>query len=290
MSKVRKDSVLVKPVPVENDDSDLPVKGGHLIDRVHINIGLISKKFSGKSTVIYRMIEQIAGANTKVLIFSSTALKDNVYIQLAKMLEKKKIPYQIEPDIYDEDGVNLITEFMQLNSGFDEDNSDDGQSVNKTVPPRPILTSNTTELVRKKEKNKPKKLKYRAPDNIIIIDDLSNRLKDSAVNKLVRENRHYRSTVICSSQSIVDFSPSEINQLDMIMVFKNIPEERLEELHSKKSLAVPYEMFKTIYNFATNLQNSPNGNPCEFLFINCCDANGRETYKQSFHSWICSAG
>ena len=82
---------VIKPVKTKEKLSLLPVRGKDLIPTPYANIGIIARKKSGKSTVVFNLVKQRAGVNTKVIVFSSTFHKDSIMIEMKKWCKKHKI-------------------------------------------------------------------------------------------------------------------------------------------------------------------------------------------------------
>ena len=76
------------------------------------NIFLIAKKKSGKSNVIYNILDKGANKHTNILFFVPTFHRDAVYMKMAEMLDKKKINNQVFSDII-EDGVTVLDDILK---------------------------------------------------------------------------------------------------------------------------------------------------------------------------------
>ena len=62
---------------------------------------------------------------------------------------------------------------------------------------------------------------------IIIFDDLSNELKDKEIEFLAKWNRHFKAKVIYSSQYFHDLSKGARSQIDYILMYPKIPNEKI---------------------------------------------------------------
>jgi hypothetical protein len=71
----------------------------------------MAKKKSGKSLVVRYILDNTINRSTSVLIFCPTFYKDDVWISIAKLLDKKKIVYQVFSSVR-EDGINVLDELI----------------------------------------------------------------------------------------------------------------------------------------------------------------------------------
>src|SRR3954464_2715806 len=96
-------------------------------------------------------------------------------------------------------------------------------------------TSNSSSSVTETQK----KSKHQAPEYIIVFDDLSSELKSPSLLSLLKWNRHYKSKLIISSQWLHDLLPESRKQLDLFLIFKGFPKEKLALIHRDCDSAVP---------------------------------------------------
>jgi len=82
---------VIKPVKVNDKKETKPIRGKEMFPSTYANIGIIARKKSGKSTVVFNIVKGRAGLNTKVIVFSSTYHKDPVMIQMKKWCKKNKV-------------------------------------------------------------------------------------------------------------------------------------------------------------------------------------------------------
>ena len=100
-------------------------------------------------------------------------------------------------------------------------------------------------------KKKQHKSRYLAPEYIFIFDDLGASLRDKMIDSLLKVNRHYKAKVILSSQYVNDLSPQSRLQLDYILLFQNLPEQKLQEIYVGSDLSIDYDKFYELYKIAT---------------------------------------
>lgn len=202
----------IKPIEVKKSDK----RHTDAFDNLYPNILLIAKKNSGKTTVIYNLIESIISKYKETkeplrfIFFCGQAHQDPGYSAIFNLLESNKIDFVIETSFKDED-----------------DNDQLKALVNHL----------------KKEKNEE--------DTFIIIDDLSSELKMKSLDLLLKQNRHMHTTVIIATQDSKDLSPSQHQQINIPILFKDIPidkkSNRLENLYSTYSLPLTYKEFEKKY-------------------------------------------
>ena len=138
-------------------------------------------------------------------------------------------------------------------------------------PKEHLLFNADSDDEEEEEEKKPKKSKFRSPEYLIILDDLSNELKNPALKALLKKNRHFKSKVIVSSQYLNDLEPESRKQMDYILVFKGQPQKKLDEIYRDADVAVSPEEFYEIYKSATESLYS-------FLYID----RGTDTFRKNF--------
>ena len=197
-------------------------------------IFLSSKKNSGKSNLIYNiLINMIIPKKTKIFLFSKTIENDQTTIDMIKKIEK----------------YNDI-EFY-----------DDLQYENQNIL---IKLIEDIKLDIKENKEKIKKLNYVYPKYIFIFDDFSELLKDKSLEGIIKRHRHYLTSFIISSQSYTDLTPNVRNQVNFLILFKEISNNRLKMIYDEKIKNLEYDKFIELYLNATEEKYN-------FLLINCDD-------------------
>lgn len=240
-----------------------PIKGSILFGELYANIFLCARKKSGKTSAIFKIIKECVGKNTTILAFVSTLNKDSNWLTIQKYCEVKKIPFIGQTSIMDS-GVNLLDEFVQQQQRKDTEPIDEKKKETK----KPHLLFNDSEsdsdsesdAYAGKAESKQKKSKFRAPEYLIIFDDLSHELKNPALVSLLKKNRHLKSKIIVSSQYLNDLDPQSRKQCDYYLVFKGQPLKKLDEIYRDADIAVTPDQFYEIYHSATESDYS-------FLYI-----------------------
>ena len=77
------------------------------------NVGILSKKKSGKSTLIYNALEKVCHRTTKVYLFCGSLHRDETYRRIQDMLEKKGCSVYAKTHFL-ENGVNLLDEIIHM--------------------------------------------------------------------------------------------------------------------------------------------------------------------------------
>jgi hypothetical protein len=269
ISKINK--TVVKTVPKIQEDDKRPVKGADMFSEIYSNIFMVAKKKSGKTSVIYNIVENCAGRDTIVIVFCSTLHKDNNWKSIQKYCETKKIQFIGHTSLI-EDGVNKLDELVDC---LQEKAKQDREDETKEKPKKKCKLIMFDDDSDDEAESKPKKTKYRAPEYIIILDDLSTELKNKSVTSLLKKNRHYLSKIIISSQYLNDVEPAGRKQFDYLLVFKGQPLAKIEVIHRDCDTSIDLERFDKIYKFCTEKQYS-------FMYISTVD----DTIRRNFDTKI----
>ena len=250
----------VEPVKTEETPKE-NILGYDMFPILYNNVFCIAKKKSGKSNVIYNILDKGANKRTNILFFVPTFHRDAVYLKMAEMLDKKGIHYQVFSDII-EDGVNVLDDIIK-----------------KLEEPEEIVLQNKAvkTMFGIQQRTRPKKPKKLSPKHIIVLDDCGSSLKNSAVTKLLKINRHLHTRVIVSSQHQGDLFQQAFRQFDNLIIFKGLSQniEKLEQIYRNADLSVSFEEFVEMYRFATL-------RPFSFLYI---DTRNNQ-YRVNFNKQI----
>lgn len=246
------------------DSKEQRYRGMDVFAARYFNIAILSKKHSGKTTLIWEIIRRSLQKNTIVLFFTSTWHKDKTYRLMRKALDEKNIQYEGFTHFIDDDGHNLVEEFMSENIDDDDDEPDD----------TPALYSKSEALAYgmfglKKRKSRKKKTK---PEYIIVFDDLSRDIRHKSIEKLIKKNRHYRAKIIMSSQAIVDITPGMFVNLEYLIIFKSFSDDTLLNLYKRSHMWIPYEDFLSFYKDAVS-------EPYGFLLVDMVGNNDQNKLK-----------
>lgn len=275
MKKTKTSDIKIKPIPGVDRDGK---KGNAFFDRPNSNVFLLAPKQSGKTTVIYNILEGITDDDTIVIFFAGKIHKDPSYKAAIKMLKDKNIKHIKETSFFKEiDGKkeNQLKKLLDHLSNGDDDDSDDEFLEDSAIAPR-IENPKKGEEFNYKEpgkitkrygvkvpksfanrelsKNRSREVEYMNPlKYIFVIDDLSNEIRYSSdLTALLKSNDHLNATVLVASQSKTDLQPGTINNLDFLIIFANIPKDKLEAVHRDIGSVIDFNTFYKIYLDATN--------------------------------------
>jgi len=296
----------VDAVDIKNKPSGTPV----FFNTLYSNVLCCSKKHSGKSNLIYHILRNIVGKDTKLYFFSSTINKDPTWLQIqdefgkTNEIETKDTLYEKVKQGKRKVMVNhledLVNRFMKEDDvdkkkkkKKDKKNKDqEGGSFYRL--PKPYdnkLTWNdleedhlgrilfkTNKDIKKEEdevfveKPKPKKIKrgkLAYPDKIVVIDDLSQQLKEPIVAQLAKTNRHYKCVFIISTQFPNDLPPSCRSQFNQLFMWKGHSKAKCEVLRKVADLDLDEDEFYRLYKETT-------AEPYAFMYV---DIDGGKAYK-----------
>jgi len=244
-----------KPVLIMKDVITEPYFGNIL----YPNVFICSKKNSGKTVLIGNLLKNCSNSRTTVIIFSSTINKDDTWKEILKALEKKKITVLTYSSINEENGLDELIDLMSVPEHVD----DEGEKIE-------LIKVDGTDKERP-----PRKLKKQAPEYIIVYDDLANEIADKRISFLLTKNRHFKAINIVSSQYYNHLAKQARTQLDFIILFGNIPDDKLKIIHQESDLSVDFEDFEKMYKFATS-------GKFNFFYANLRN----ETFRKNFNELI----
>lgn len=265
---------VVTPIPMIGGGviDNRPVKGADLFPEIYSNIFICSRKKTGKTSVIFKILKDCVGRDTNIIVFCSTLHKDQSYKSMRKYFEKKGNNF-IGYTSFKEDGVDQLFELVKhLQDKAEKEEEEEDEEV-PIVKPQIKLNFNDPE-----EDDKPKKKKkekFRAPEYIIVCDDISGELKNPALISLLKANRHYKMKVIVASQWAHDLLPEQIKQMDYILLFRGHPIEKLQKIHRDADVSIPFHVFYKLYKYATSI-------PYGFLYIDTTNEKFRQSFNKEF--------
>jgi len=246
MEKRKINDFEVKKVMVPKQD-DEDVAGFDLIPYLYCNTFISSCTKSGKTTILFRLIQKCINKNTHIIFFVGTLLLDPTYKVILKWLDKKGITYQCFLDI-EHKGINaldLITNSLRLQGDSDDESSSDEEEHEPQ-----ICRFNNNDDDIKVVVRKPRKPKFRAPKYLFIFDDISSELRNPSIEQFLKASRHYKAKVFICSQSILDLTPKARNQIKVWLLLRGIEEDKLQAMH-ESCKHFDFKKFKEIYEDAT---------------------------------------
>lgn len=267
LSKINND--IVKPIKIDVKDSNKPILGADLFSEIYANICIISKKKTGKTTIVYNIIKKCANRNTKVIIFSSTFYKDASFDSIREFCDKHNIYVEGYTSLKDDNGQDILEGMIkELENEVKEDKEDKEPKKKKIIS----LFDDSDE----EEEEKPKKYKYRSPEYLFIFDDLSNELKSKSINMFLKKNRHFKSKVILSTQYIHDIKPESLKQMDYFLLLRGHSDDKLEQFYKHADLSIDLDVFRKIYKNSTEEKYN-------FLYIDSNNQEFRKNFNKSYN-------
>lgn len=263
----------VKPVRFQDEEIDpRPIKGEALFNEIYSNIFVVAKKKSGKTTVLYKIVKDCTTTDTTVLVFSSTLDKDKAHKGIKQYCEYKGIPYVGYTSMKDGDVdiLDVLIKDLQEKAKQKEEESDSEEEVKHGKLVLFESSEDDEDYIPKKRKNK-----FRAPEYLIILDDMSNELKSKTLVRLLKMNRHFFIKLLVSTQYPKDCLPESIKQMDYALLFKGESEDKLLKLHKDFDLAIEFEVFKQLYHNAT-------AEKYNFLYIDIREERYRKNFNKEY--------
>jgi hypothetical protein len=259
---------IVTPVPIVStaEDDKKPIKGYDLLPEIYCNCFLLAKKKLGKSTVLSKIIREKIDPRTKVYAFVSTLNKDKTWQSIKDYCIGKNIEFNGYTSIIGDNGENILQDLID---GLKREEIVEPDKISKKCR---IIMCDDDES---DEKPRKKKYKYRVPEYLFVLDDLSTELSNNAVTALLKCNRHYKSTILVANQYWNDLSASGRKNLDYMIIFGAQPKDKLQTIHKELDLAIEFDEFYKIYKFATK-------DKYNFLYIDLT----QQSYRKNFNEKI----
>ncbi len=298
----------VRAIPIPDEDTR-PIKGFDICEEVYANIFLCARKKSGKTSALFKIMKECSSRKTVIVIFCSTVYKDKNWIQIRKYFENKNMDVRVFTSIYDEgqDQLSNLLETLKEEAKDEEECKKNGKGKHevKNIPestssrcdnilgriekmhrravglgpsglsPGDSEGEEDDEEVREATRKKKSKSKYLAPEYMIIFDDLSSELKSRSLLSLLKFNRHFKSKLIISSQWLHDLLPESRKQIDLFMIFKGFPDDKLALIYKDCDSSVPFETFLKIYRKSTK-------RPHSFMYIDTRSDSFRRNFDCKF--------
>lgn len=263
--KINNENVKIIPVPKVTPSQ---IKGYNVIPMLKANIFVCGQKGTGKTNVDFKIIESCITNETKVIVFCSTHDNDVAWKFIKKYFEKNNIQAMFFSSLFENniDQLESIFEFMRQ-EGKEEEEQKKQKISEKIEIIRYHNNTNTSKVKIKKNKKK-------IPKYLFIFDDLSIELKKKNLVQLLKTFRHYNAKVIVSSQFLNDLDPQERQQMDIWILFKNHPKERLEKIYPDIGCNINFELFYEIYFTVTQSA------PYQFLFVNKNTCELRKNFNE----------
>jgi hypothetical protein len=276
----------VKPIQLPSNLDKRPIRGYDLIEELYANVFLCARKKVGKTTVIYKIIKDCIIKSTVIYLFCSTIFKDEAWIEIRKKIEKNGNELHAFTSIYEDgqDQLDLLIEKLSQEAEEQEVNKEDELPEDKHEDIMERLKNlysgaghnSPKPEDEEQERTKPRKSKYRAPEVLIVFDDISNELKSPTLLKLLKMNRHFRTKIVVSSQYPNDLLPQSRKMIDVFMIFKGFSEKKMKEIYRDTDSSLPFDIFYSIYKKATSDKKH------SFLYIDTRSEKYRCNFDKEF--------
>jgi hypothetical protein len=193
---------------------------------------------------------------------------------MKKYFTKKGNAWLQYTSLKDEEGNDRLDQLVkqlekeaEVREKEEEDDDDEEEDINDMFNQK--FPDEEEKIVRKR------KSKYLAPEWFIIFDDLSNELKSKSLLTLLTKNRHFKCKICISSQYLNHLLPESRKQIDVWIIFKGHPEDKLQTIFNDADLAIDFNMFKQIYYKATEKKYS-------FLYVDTRNDQFRRNFNSKF--------
>jgi hypothetical protein len=273
MNTTQINNIKIKPVIKVKKEPE-KIGGYNLFPELYSNIFICAKKCSGKTTLLFNILQKCVNKKTHCWIFGSTINKDDTYKEIFNMLEKKGCHVNKFLHFIDDDKSNIIEEIItELKGDVDEEEEqEEKKPESKTVICK--FHNDIEDNTQKKKKEYIPKRLY--PEHVFICDDLGSDMRNTAISQLLKTNRHFKSKVILIGHTLNDLYPASRKQLDYVLLFKCLSDQKLETLYNDLDLSIEYEDFKKAYDYATT-------DKFNFLYISTRDDNLRKNFNESIN-------
>ena len=220
------------------------------------NMFLCARKKSGKSSLINTITQKCIDKRTIVWIFCSTYEIDPTWKEIIKNLNERGICVNTFDSIFDGKINQLDVILNEINKGEEEVEEEKG------IKKKMLINCDIPESEKKKKEYKPKKT---ACENLFIFDDMpAVQLRNPSVAKLLKVHRHSKSSVILSSQYLLDLQPQSILQLDYFIAFRSLSQDKMQQVHRLLDLSIDFDKFWDIYKQCTE-------EPWSFMYLSVRD-------------------
>ncbi len=223
---------------------------------------------------------------TIIIIFCSTLYKDKNWIAIRKWVEKRGNPHEFFTSIHQdgEDQIQRLVDELNDEARAREEEQNDKEEEHPVSNIDRLMNyfKNHGHGDKKEKKKKKPKDKYQSLEYFIVFDDIGNELKSPSLLALLRQNRHYLSKIVISSQYLNHLLPESRKQLDLFIIFKGQPEKKLQEIYRDADLAIPFEKFLSMYKEATKINKDKKKKQFPFFYVDTRNDDFRRYFNQRF--------
>ena len=272
-------NIKVIPLKIKEEKDDRPIVGEKLFPTIDSNILIVAPKNSGKTVIVGYIIRNCVGPETSVIVFSSTFAQDKSWKAIRTWMKEHHITSAFYPNIK-KDGQDILQQFLdrvrneaiendvsdeEVEDAFEKQFEQEDEKVDEAPPEyynyvdeepnfkQDLVDSDINHRFGKmftERSSVKEELPYRAPDYILVFDDIAHELKNKSVINLTKTHRHIKSKTITSTQYLMDFLPEQIRQMDYILLFRG-QEDKLPKIKRDAELSISLEDLTKIYKDAT---------------------------------------
>lgn len=272
--------IQVKKINLNNEYNPKQILGYNMFSEIFANVFLCGRKKQGKTCLISNILDECANKSTIVVFFCATINKDLTYSKIIENLDKRGIIHHDYEDIIDDEGNNIIDEYLSMLIERAKQEKQEKQEAKelkqdkKNINYNPIIKFQNDITPEEVKEEKKEKKKIKAPDYLIVMDDLGDVLRSKSIYKLLKMNRHFFCKVILSAQYVKDILPKSMKQIDYALIFRSFDEEKLHDLHRALDLSISLDEFIRIYKYATK-------EPYNFLYT-----SSQNEFRKNFNQSI----
>lgn len=293
----------VGPIPealsvgsTQKEDND---PGSHLFPIRHSNTALFARKNTGKTVCLFHALSQCLTPGTIVYVFCPTHEIDPAWIAIKEMMKTRQVDHKFFDDFIERDvrgGRSILPDLAEVMKSRVRAHKDAIKAATQTstraqnrIPrggtmddimkmplpglgpviaaPDPVGPISPMAPVAVRRGRLPK-----APQHIVVFDDISESLKHASFGHFLRKNRHYHAKTLTSTQWPNDVAPAAWKQLDYALLFSAMPDDKLEQIHRKICMPIDFPIFQAMYRRATR-------EPHSFLYVDTRKDKYRETFE-----------
>jgi hypothetical protein len=261
VEKIHNIRVTVPKLVITPDPANF--KGRDLFPGVYSNIFICARKNSGKTLTIRTILQHSIDRNTKVIIFCSSIDKDSAWLSITKELAKANIDVTVHKQLLHGKKDILAGIMATLGAGDEEEEYSGSEEEVETGLIQGDPPSRLEQKPNNPDNKEPvrRRSKWVTPDYVIIMDDISSKeLKRPSIASLLKRNRHFHIMTIISSQYVHDLSKESLLQVDLWLLFKSLPEDKIEKVYKDSNVVVNFPLFYQMYLRATE-------RPFSFFFV-----------------------
>ena len=258
--------ISVKAIKTEELDTR-PIRGKDVCSTCYSNMFLVAPTAGGKTTTMFEIIKRCAGKKTKIVAFVSTIYNDESWHTIKEWCKRKKINFTGHTSIFD-GKKDLLREYVDTLTKEAEERE---KTKNKPID----IYESCLMFDNYDEEEDEEDEQYQYPKYIFIFDDLSDEIKATSYEALLKKARHLQILTLSSSQDLKDIKPATRNQIRVWLLFKNLPPDRLKTIYDSIGCNISFTLFEKMYNYATK-------DKYNFFYIAHRNCDYRKNFNTSF--------